>query len=67
MLLVQIFGALVMLFVKALLAVIVYPMWIAFALITSPIRIFSAHAHSTLVGKAFGVALHIVFMRGANY
>lgn len=62
MILFQIFAAIVTVFVRALLALIVYPVWILVVIVTSPLRIVSPKAHQWVAGKSFNLALGAVFL-----
>jgi hypothetical protein len=53
MLMFEIFAAIVSVFVKALLALILFPLFILFAVVTSPLRIVDVRAHQRLAGKFF--------------
>jgi cell division protein FtsL len=46
-------AAIVSVFVKALLALILFPLFILFALVTSPLLLLNARAHQRLAEKFF--------------
>lgn len=62
MLLFQIFGAIVRLFVGSLTALILFPLWVLLVIATSPLRILSPRAHSNLSNSIYTLFLRIVFL-----
>ena len=59
MVLVQVFGEILRLFVTAALAVVFFPLWLVIAVATCPLRIVSPRAHVAVVDKAFKACIAV--------
>jgi hypothetical protein len=62
MLLFQIFGAIIRLFIGSLTALILFPLWLLLIIATSPLRILSPSAHSNLNGSILSLFMRLVFL-----